>query len=58
MADEQWLKDAKERIDSEVDLQIWNLEQLAEKECLDVAWVIETFANKFAYRVNEENKNR
>ena len=31
MADEPWLKDAKEK-DSEVDLQIWSLEQLAEKE--------------------------
>ena len=57
MADEQWLKEAKEKIDSEVDLQIWSLERLAEKENLDVEWVNETFANKFAYKIKEVNKN-
>lgn len=58
MAEEQWLKEAKEKIDSEVDLTIWELERFANKENLDVVWVLETFSNKLAYKINEENKNR
>lgn len=56
MADEKWLEEAKGKIDSEVDLQIWSLERLAENENLDIAWVIETFANKVAYKANKVNK--
>lgn len=58
MADEKWLEEAKTKIDSEVDLQIWNLEKLAEQECLDIVWVLETFANKFSHKINKLNKNR
>lgn len=51
--EEKWIINAKEMISNEVDLEIWNLERLAEKENLDVEWVIETFLNKFQYAVKK-----
>lgn len=55
MADEKWLEEAKDKIDREVDLQLWSLEHLAVQENLDREWVLETFASKLAYKIKTLN---
>ncbi len=48
------LRKAKIKLNNKVNSQISELEDFAEKENLDIEWVLETFAYKFTYRINEK----
>lgn len=52
--DYQNLRNAKIKLNNKVNSQISELEEFAEKENLDVEWVLETFAHKFTCRMNEK----
>lgn len=47
------LRNAKIKLNNKVNSQISELEDFAEKENLDVEWVLEMFAHKFTCRINE-----
>lgn len=51
---EEWVKKAKEKIDDEVEFQIWKLKQFSEIEHLDIKWVFETFKNELYSGIKKE----
>lgn len=43
----------KKDINNKIDCLVSSLDEFATKQNLDVMWVLETFTNKLAYRVQE-----
>lgn len=44
---EKWIKEAKERIKSEADLEMFSCERIARENDLDEEWVLEEFIKEF-----------
>ena len=53
MSEEKWLKDIKRSIDVEVELNIESLIELAERNDIEVGYVLETYRDKMTYRINK-----
>lgn len=53
MSEERWLTDIKNRIEEEVDLNLWSLERLAEENDVEVNYVLETYRDKMVYKINK-----
>ena len=50
--EEKWVSDIKEKIDKEVELNLWSLERLAVQNDIDINYVLETYRDKVVYRIN------
>ena len=44
---EKWLKDAREKVKGEAEMELWSCKRLAETESLEKDWVIEEFLKEF-----------
>ena len=56
MSEEKWLKDIKEKIDQEIELNLWSLERLAKENDVEVDYVLETYRDKVVHKINKRVK--
>lgn len=49
--EEDYVKEAKNLLDEEVNELLESLDYFAEKQCLDRDWVYETFRDKLVYKI-------
>ena len=52
MSEEKWLTDINKSIDHYVELDIYTLEKLAERNDVEVSYVLETYRDKIVYKIN------
>ena len=51
--EEQWITDINNSIDHYVDLDIYTLEKLAEKNYVETDYVLERYRDKLLYKINK-----
>lgn len=56
MSEEKWVKDIKEKIDTEIELNVWSLEKLAVQNDIDLNYVLEVYRDKIVHRINKMTK--
>ena len=50
--EEQWITDIKNKIETQVEMNLWSLEMLAEQNDVELSYVLETYSDKMTYRIN------
>ena len=50
--EEKWVAELKEKINKEVELNVWSLERLAEQNDVELEYILETYRDKMVYKIN------
>ena len=53
MKEEQWITDIKSKIETQIELNLWSLEMLAEENDVELSYVLETYRDKMTHRINK-----
>lgn len=53
MSEEKYITDIKAKIETQIEMNLWSLEMLAEQNDVELDYVLETYRDKMVHRINK-----